>query len=150
MDFPIEHLLQRTTATTNRPHHTSCTTTVHGHSRLQPPLRNPPRSTSQSQLAPPSMVSPPFLSILPNLRPEGVLCVCHPLYQRGPHHSSHLSNYIIVSFSAGGHGSIHQSVANEATDVWRGYAVWSTARTCLVILTILFHPRVQAVAGHHR
>ena len=32
--------------------------------------------------------------------------------------------------TAGGHGSIHQSVANEATDVWRGYAVWSTARTC--------------------
>ena len=25
--------------------------------------------------------------------------------------------------TAGGHGSIHQSVANEATDVWRGYAV---------------------------
>ena len=31
---------------------------------------------------------------------------------------------------AGGHGSIHQSVANEATDVWKGHAVWSTARTC--------------------
>ena len=31
---------------------------------------------------------------------------------------------------AGGHSSIHQSVANEATGVWRGYAVWSTARTC--------------------
>ena len=31
---------------------------------------------------------------------------------------------------AGSHGSIHQSVANKATDVWRGYAVWSTARTC--------------------
>ena len=25
--------------------------------------------------------------------------------------------------TAGGHGSIHQSVANEVTDVWRGYAV---------------------------
>ena len=36
----------------------------------------------------------------------------------------------IFRFTAGGHGSIHQSVANEATDVWRGYAVWSTARTC--------------------
>ena len=33
-------------------------------------------------------------------------------------------------FTAGGHGSIHQSVANEAIDVWRGYAIWSTARTC--------------------
>ena len=29
----------------------------------------------------------------------------------------------IFRSTVGGHGSIHQSVANEATDVWRGYAV---------------------------
>ena len=38
---------------------------------------------------------------------------------------------LFIIKQAGGHGSIHQSVANEATDVWRGYAVWSTARTCI-------------------
>ena len=71
-------------------------------------------------------------------------CVCQPLFQRGTNYSSFQHN------TAGSHGSIHQSVANEATDVWRGYAVWSTARTCHVIPTSLFHPRVQAVAGHRR
>ena len=40
------------------------------------------------------------------------------------------STQLIWSFKAGGHGSTHQSVANEATDVWRGYAVLSTARSC--------------------
>ena len=45
-----------------------------------------------------------------------------------------VKHYLFVpsgpSVDAGGHGSIHQSVANEANDVWRGCAVWSTAPTC--------------------
>ena len=51
---------------------------------------------------------------------------------------------------AGGHGSIHQSVANEATDVWRGYAVWSTARTCTVLIPIFVNGEgLSQVPQHH-
>ena len=63
-------------------------------------------------------------------------CVCESCYHMQA--ETHIHTYfnpwsesragdLLICLS---HGSIHQSVANEATDVWRGYAVWSTARTC--------------------
>ena len=59
-----------------------------------------------------------------------VVCVCESCYHMQA--QTHIHTYFNPwsESRAGGHGSIHQSVANEATDVWRGYAVWSTARTC--------------------
>ena len=55
------------------------------------------------------------------------VCVCHPLYQRVPCHCFSLQPLN----EAGGHSSFHQSVANEATDDWRGYEpVTPGSRTC--------------------
>ena len=61
---------------------------------------------------------------------SGPVCVCESCYHMQA--QTHIHTYFNPwsESRAGGHGSIHQSVANEATDVWRGYAVWSTARTC--------------------
>ena len=43
-----------------------------------------------------------------------------------------MGSFIQISIIAGGHGSIHQSVANEATDDWRGYDPGTLeSRTCL-------------------
>ena len=59
-----------------------------------------------------------------SLTNKGVcVCVSQPLFQR------------VLCFcsatTAGGHSSIHQSVANEATDVWRGYEPGTPgSRTC--------------------
>ena len=72
------------------------------------------------------------------------LCVCvsHPGSKGFPR--SHLSTVT----KAGGHSSIHQSVANEATDVWRGYEPGTPgSRTCdrfellhtLSTLLVCFH-----------
>ena len=70
------------------------------------------------------------------------VCVCLNICSKEAH--------LLLSKSAGGHGSTHQSVANEAIDVWRGYAAWLIARTCFAIPSSLFHQWVQAGSGPFR
>ena len=51
-----------------------------------------------------------------------------------------MGSFIQISIIAGGHGSIHQSVANEATDDWRGYDSGTLeSRTCLDSHSRLFN-----------
>ena len=67
-----------------------------------------------------------LVSLKPGLFRFWCVCVCVTPCAEGFYFFSLLSHH-----TAGGHSSIHQSVANEATDVWRGYKPRTPgSRTC--------------------
>ena len=68
------------------------------------------------------------------------MCVCMCVCKLLDTCNYAMGSFIQISIIAGGQGSIHQSVANEATDDWRGYDSGTLeSRTCLDSHSRLFN-----------